>query len=1192
MQYIYILNKLKMNNESQQETREEAIINYKKSKSNKGPYVLGEKLGEGAFAKVRLATQIHIKEKCAVKILEKKLLESSRDIQRLKKEIKILKKLRHKNIIQLYDIMESKRNLYFVMEYCKGGELFDYIVKKKRLKEPEACSFFQQIINGVEYLHIQGIIHRDLKPENLLLDDNNHIKISDFGLSTFYSKNNYLQTACGTPSYAPPEMLEGQEYNGEATDVWSCGIILYAMLCGTLPFSESKEQIIVKKIKTHDYSIPNYLSNEAKDLLNHILIINPKERFTINQIKNHPWFNLVKPHLMKGINFEEDIIPVDDKILDMVKSHGFDPEECRTLLLKNKFCSLTTIYYLCLKKYVRENGKSISDLESDLFEEYINNPKNKIKKIEEEINLVDSSNHNKTERENTPHIRLSNKKLSTNKTNRNNFFNTKRNGTPTLNYIKVSNDRRNLKSTKNIKKEYILSENSNTTSINTNLNQKKIKIDKESFIENKNINNANNNKNVKGNKTIIQNNIKKNTSLGKNGGQNKLQAKKITINKNDVSKTPIIENETKNNSIQKKKIKIINNNNKDKKNLGTESKPKPVRHETEKKSVTTKFNLNEENSSKQKKDNSSINTNVNIINININNNNNTNNANNPSITDKELSYIIKQKLKEINQIKNNEKEERNQNQGQNQNQAKNQKQNQNQINQNKINGNKNIDSSFKALGEEEEELKALLNPLYLKDINLSSNNQSNTITNILNNTNNSNLFSSIFQDSFPNQANTFIGMPQNYSLKTDNNANSNNSRPKSSLFQYLGNDIEKFMLMQGEKPINVINYIAKKLVASSFCGSFNFQSGYNNSYANNANNNNINQTVSFLKNNSESNNSLSKSNGNGENKIENSFENNSISKDTSLFLNDELANDDKDLNFKNLVTLLNKKFKSYLSKEKLNKTEISNKNKVIKTTNKISHNNVIANLDHNKSISINSIKKDENKNNLYDSFSNNTNIPNSTNPRNNNSNSYILLSYSKNSKNKKITKINQTSLKYKNTIQVNNKEIKDNTINLPLNSSKKNSYNLNNYKSHYNTFLDISTNYDPGMDSRNSSVERSISIKKNELRNFSCSPSNDKKKENNVSKMQGDKKNVNCKNNRVMNLTKGNRNINIIPEDEEYKDNKKIVNSKSKKKKKYQVCQNKVTINLSIGDETNNNYKTISNKKTNSKIKKNVAKKK
>ena len=1190
-----------MSTEKKQEIKEEIELNNKKLKSNKGPYVLGEKLGEGAFAKVRLATQIHIKEKCAVKILEKRLLESSRDIQRLKKEIKILKKLRHKNIIQLYDIMESKRNLYFVMEYCKGGELFDYIVKKKRLKEPEACSFFQQIINGVEYLHNQGIIHRDLKPENLLLDDNNHIKISDFGLSTFYSKNNYLQTACGTPSYAPPEMLEGHEYNGEATDVWSCGIILYAMLCGTLPFSESQEAIIVKKIKTHDYSIPNYLSCEAKDLLNHILIINPKERISINQIKKHAWFNLVKPHLMKGINFEEDIIPVDEKILDMVKSYGFDSEECRTLLLKNKFCSLTTIYYLCLKKYVRENGKSISDLESDLFEEYINNPKNKIKKIEEEeeeIKLANSSNNNKTDREVPSQIRLSNKKLNTNKTNKNNFFNIKRNGAPTLNYIKVSNDRRNLKSTKNIKKEFILSENTNTV-MNTTLNQNKIKINKETFIENKNVHNTsniNNNKNIKDNKISTQSQTKKNNSLGKNTGTNKLQTKKININKNDISKTPVIECETKNNSIQKKKIKNINN--KDKKNITTEPKPKPVRHETEKKPVSTKFTLNEDNnnSSKQKNNNSSISTNVNIINININNNNNTNNTHNTSITDKEISFIIKQKLKEINEIKNN-KSEAIQNKGQNVTQP------QSQINQNKIKENKNIDNSFKILREEEEELKALLNPLYLKDLNLSSNNQSNTLTNILNNTNNSNLFSSIFQDSYPNQTKTFIGMPQNYSLKTENNQNSNSSRPKSSLFQYLGNDIEKYMLMQGEKPINVINYIAKKLVASSFCGSFNFQSGYNNnnSIVNNPNNN-INQKISFLKNSSESNNSLSKSNGNGENKIENSFENNSISKDTSLFLNDDNNNnnDDKDLNFKNLVSILNKKFKSYISKEKLNKTEISNKNKVIKNTNKISHNNVIVNLDKSNN-SINNIKKDDNKNNLFNSFTNNTNTHKNTNPQNNsnNYNSYLLHSYSKNSKNNKIGKINQASLKYKNNIQEKNKKYQNDTkelttSNLPLNSTKINSYNLNNIKSHYNTFLDISTNYDPGMDSRNSSIERSISIKKNELRNFSCSPSHNNKKGNNVNK-NIDKKNTNTNylNNKVMNLTKGNRNFNIISEDDEYKDNKKMNNSKSKKRKKYPLCQNKVTINLSISGENNNsNHNTISNKKTNSKIIKKVTKKK
>ena len=1128
-------------------------INNKKLKSNKGPYVLGEKLGEGAFAKVRLATQIHIKEKCAVKILEKKLLETNRDIQRLKKEIKILKKLRHKNIIQLYDIMESKRNLYFVMEYCKGGELFDYIVKKKRLKEPEACSFFQQIINGVEYLHNQGIIHRDLKPENLLLDDNNHIKISDFGLSTFYSKNNYLQTACGTPSYAPPEMLEGHEYNGEATDVWSCGIILYAMLCGTLPFSESKEEIIVKKIKTHDYSIPNYLSYDAKDLLNRILVINPKERITINQIKNHSWFNLVKPHLIKGINFEEDIIPVDDKILEIVKSYGFDPEECRNLLLKNKFCSLTTIYYLCLKKYVREKGKSISDLESELFEEYINNPKNKIKKTEnkEEIKL---SNNNKTDREINQNIILSNKKLNTNKTNRNNFFNVKRNGTPTLNYIKISNDRRNLKSTKNIKKGYVLTENEN-------LNKTKIN-NRQSIIENNNSTIINNNKYVK-------NQNKKNNSLSKfniNNNKSQVKIKDKNKNKNDPIKTPVVNYETKNNnSIQKKKIK---NNSKEKKNSGTEKKPKPLRHETEKKPVTSNLNLKQENNNINNKPknnkNSSINTNVNIINININNNN-TNNVQNPSISNKEISLLIKQKLKEINEIKNKNVEKK--------------------ITQGKAKLSKTIDNSFNTK-EEEDELKALLNPLYLKDLNIKNNqnNQNNTITNISNNTNNSNLFSSIFQESQqPNQTKTFIGAPQNYSLKAENNINSNTSRPKSSLFQYLGNDIEKYMLMHGDNSINVINYIAKKLVATSFCGSFNFQSGYNSSCVNSViNNNNINQTISFLKNNSDSNNSLLKTNSNGENKVENSFENNSLSKDTSLFINDENNNnDDKDLNFKNLVSILNKKFKSYLSKEKLNKTEISSKNNNKNPKNKISHNNVIK-VEHNKSIYNNT--KEEKKNNLFNSFSTHiTNKNNKNENKQNNNNSYIVFSYSKNSKNNKINQINS---KYKDSIGEKNKnDLKE----LPL--SKINSYNFNNIKPHYNTFLDISTNYDAGMDSRNSSIERSISINKNEIKNFSCSPSHNNKKEKNGVSLKNktynnNKTYINYSNNNVLNLTKGNHNFNIIN------------NSKGKKRRKYQVCQNKVTINLSLSGEGSNNNSnnntisnTISNKKTNSKIKTRIRKK-
>ena len=966
---------------TQPETKEEIELNKNKLKSNKGPYILGEKLGEGAFAKVRLATQIHIKEKCAVKILEKKLLESSRDIQRLKKEIKILKKLRHKNIIQLYDIMESKRNLYFVMEYCKNGELFDYIVSKKRLKEQEACRFFQQIINGVEYLHNQGIIHRDLKPENLLLDDKFQIKISDFGLSTFFSKNNYLQTACGTPSYAPPEMLEGHEYNGEATDVWSCGIILYAMLCGTLPFSESQEEIIVKKIKSHDYVIPNYLSKDAKDLLNHILIINPKERYNIKQIQGHPWFNLIKPHMVPGINLEEDIIPVDDKILEMVKNYGFDPVECKELLLKNKFCSLTTIYYLCLKKYINENGKSISDLESDLFEKYIKDPKNKIKKEknkeetkeenkelkkEEKESNNNEINSTKTESDKSRvyNIRLPIKKINLNKNEKNTIMhNDKIKGSPTLNYIKISNDKRNLASSKSIKKK-------GHKKIEEN-NHIKLKLNYENKTENQT--KENNNKNEIN--RVLNRNINKNKSPLKT-------SKTICINKQTLIKNKPNENERiKNTSIRKNKIKLINTNDKTKKSIDTDKK---LIISTERKSLTSKFNLNEESITKEPT-NKPINTNVNIINININSNqipsnfniteknqdiipNNMNVSGINNISDKELPYLLKQKLNDISQKNENKN---------------------NDLNNNNIN-----------IRDDEEEIKALLNSINFKEIN----NQSDTYSNIYNN--NSHLFSSIFQDSVMNsQTKTFIDIPKNYSLKKENMVNNNSSRPKSSLYQYLGNDFEKYMLMKGERPINVINYIAQKLVATSFCGSFNYQNGFNNgSYIFN---NSMNQMASFLKKKSED---SRKSNGNGENKNENSFENNNSNiKDTSLFVNDD--NDDKDLNFKNLVSILNKKFKSYLSKEKFNKSEIVDKNNKPMHKKSNDYNNNI-NLNMNKISFINHIKNEGNKNNLFKSFNfqKTNNIDTEIN-NNKKDDSYILLSYSKKDK---VIKINKTNIKYNN----------------------------------------------------------------------------------------------------------------------------------------------------------------------------------
>lgn len=203
-----------------------------------GHYIIGKNIGEGTFGKVKLGTHILTGEKVAIKILEKRKIVEEADVQRVSREIEILKMIRHPNIIQLFEIIETPKQLFLIMEYVSGGELFDYIVKKQKLTEQEACKYFQQIICGVEYLHELGIVHRDLKPENLLLDYQNNLKLVDFGLSNTYKPGETLKTACGSPCYAAPEMIEGKNYYGSRVDIWSCGVILFAMVAGYLPFED------------------------------------------------------------------------------------------------------------------------------------------------------------------------------------------------------------------------------------------------------------------------------------------------------------------------------------------------------------------------------------------------------------------------------------------------------------------------------------------------------------------------------------------------------------------------------------------------------------------------------------------------------------------------------------------------------------------------------------------------------------------------------------------------------------------------------------------------------------------------------------------------------------------------------------------------------------------------------------------
>ena len=344
----------------------------------KGNYIVGKTLGEGAFGHVKLGLHTLTNEKVAIKILDKtRMKEEEDDYHRVKKEIDILKKMKHRHIIQLYEIIESKDKIYLVLEYCEGKELFDYIVDNQKLIEYEACRIFQQLINGVEYLHVQNVVHRDLKPENILLDMDLNIRISDFGLSTHYLNDQLLQTPCGTPSYAPPEMLKGEEYHGLLTDIWSCGIILYAMLCGYLPFSESNEEINCRNIVSGVFEMPDHLSLAAIDLIQNILKVEPLERYDIQQIKNHPWFKQVKPSPLPGIVVDVHKIPIDNKIVDYVIDHYYNgcsielKEKFIENLRNNKFDQFTAIYYLIVNKQSRELQPSISDLTSSEFIEYI-----------------------------------------------------------------------------------------------------------------------------------------------------------------------------------------------------------------------------------------------------------------------------------------------------------------------------------------------------------------------------------------------------------------------------------------------------------------------------------------------------------------------------------------------------------------------------------------------------------------------------------------------------------------------------------------------------------------------------------------------------------------------------------------------------------------------------------------------------
>ncbi|CAK9327616.1 unnamed protein product [Citrullus colocynthis] len=291
--------------------RSKALSSSNGGRTRVGKYQLGRTLGEGNFAKVKFARNSETGENVAIKILDKEKVLKHKMISQIKREISTMKLIRHPNVIRMFEVMASKTKIYIVLEFVTGGELFDKIVSRGRMKEDEARKYFQQLINAVDYCHSRGVFHRDLKPENLLLDANGVLKVSDFGLSALpqqVREDGLLHTTCGTPNYVAPEVINDKGYDGAKADLWSCGVILFVLMAGYLPFEDSNLVALYKKIHKADFTCPPWFSTNAKKLIKRILDPNPSTRITIPEVIENEWFR--KGY--KPPTFEQADISLDD----------------------------------------------------------------------------------------------------------------------------------------------------------------------------------------------------------------------------------------------------------------------------------------------------------------------------------------------------------------------------------------------------------------------------------------------------------------------------------------------------------------------------------------------------------------------------------------------------------------------------------------------------------------------------------------------------------------------------------------------------------------------------------------------------------------------------------------------------------------------------------------------------------------
>ena len=604
-----------------------------------GDYILFDQIGMGTFSKVTRAFHLITEQTVAVKILDKEKIEDEIDIERIIREIEILKSIHHPNIAQMYETYSTIHNFYLMMEYVSGGDLFDYITSHNYLSERKSCYFFRQIISVLDYLITLGISHRDIKPENILLNESHtQIKFIDFGLSNYCNQNELLHSSCGSPCYASPEMLSGRAYRGTTTDLWSAGIVLYSMLVGALPFDDQELHKLYEQIKIGKFYIPSTLSLEAIDLLKRILEVDPKKRINIEGVKNHKWFKMEENPMYKGINITIEHFPCDTKVVSYVIKNYFKEDKDISLnsfvkMVHSHECNkYTATYYLvknnilCIEEKFKikkeKKNKSKEKKENKTDKNDIKNEKNE----EKEINLfLDGIINKKNEEINT---RNKNTEIIDIKSN---LGNTQKNNDIIYFTGNIDDENQKLRSkTQEDVNNFFNYNNNNPSEVNNQINDAPKTIIEEKpndNVDNQNVNKTETNK-EKPSKKDYQNLNKKSHNEDRIG---KIDIPILNIKKEDIeikledkciTERPIIN--IKNNQKQKNSKNIISNKNENKNKLiiknTSKNKNKIKKNKTNSPKSTNNLNfyvinniINKDNINKEIQNNKESNTNTNEI---------------------------------------------------------------------------------------------------------------------------------------------------------------------------------------------------------------------------------------------------------------------------------------------------------------------------------------------------------------------------------------------------------------------------------------------------------------------------------------------------------------------------------------------------------------------------------------------------